>query len=412
MTPKEFLEQYDPPALAKRCSRNLDPQHSGAIAYGGLEPPAAIEVALTTELPPHASKLVTIRPDLDSIGAMAVLALRALGFDMTEPGLVERVAMVAKADKFANGPWPGPRSLPTRDNPWPVGGGAVDSTPALAAMAALVSDHKVELWERVVEMQRWLVLGKERPVYGKDYRKQVEDERRALIKALEEGDVETSVVNGVAVVTSTHRAATAIGYCLAPVAVCVNPEYQFHGGDPHRKVSVCQYRQGFVDFDLMARQLGKGWAGSKTFVGSPQGINTETSVDDILGVVMRYAYNAQCPCCGRNTYCPEGLTYTFATPDDTALGYCVYCGYPQVSSVNDPPSPIAPKNYRTVNMIPWDSWRDSDIVGNCEAIVAAHKAKYQMTCPRCDGALCEPNGRGQCIECDGQGWVYDTNSFS
>lgn len=52
------------PALAARCGlRNIDPQHTG-----GDPQHAAIEVCLEAPLPPDGATLVTIRPDLDSVG--------------------------------------------------------------------------------------------------------------------------------------------------------------------------------------------------------------------------------------------------------------------------------------------------------------------------------------------------------
>src|SRR3989338_3386224 len=50
------------PALAKRCIFNLDPQHSGGDANR-----AAIEDALTAELPTEGSTLATVRADLDAV---------------------------------------------------------------------------------------------------------------------------------------------------------------------------------------------------------------------------------------------------------------------------------------------------------------------------------------------------------
>lgn len=64
------------PILALRCGLgNIDPQHK----IGGDS--SAIEVAFSHKcMPPkEGSKLVTIRPDKDSIGAMAVLTLKAQG---------------------------------------------------------------------------------------------------------------------------------------------------------------------------------------------------------------------------------------------------------------------------------------------------------------------------------------------
>src|SRR5688500_2775611 len=63
-------------ALAERCGLgNIDPQHR----HDGSS--SAIEDSLTWTLPASGSKLVTLRSDKDSIGAMAVLTLRAKGED-------------------------------------------------------------------------------------------------------------------------------------------------------------------------------------------------------------------------------------------------------------------------------------------------------------------------------------------
>lgn len=62
--------------LAVRCGLgNIDPQHSGQMNS------SAIEDALTYALPPDGSRLVTIRPDKDSLGAMAVLLIRLFGME-------------------------------------------------------------------------------------------------------------------------------------------------------------------------------------------------------------------------------------------------------------------------------------------------------------------------------------------
>src|SRR3990167_785149 len=62
------------PALAKRCTFNLDPQHSGGDANR-----AAIEDALTAELPSEGSTLATVRAGLDAAGSLAIFHLRAKG---------------------------------------------------------------------------------------------------------------------------------------------------------------------------------------------------------------------------------------------------------------------------------------------------------------------------------------------
>lgn len=58
------------PELAKRCVGNIDPQHTG-----GDVTRAAIEEAMVVDLP-SAPTIATVRPDLDSIGAMAIMLLK------------------------------------------------------------------------------------------------------------------------------------------------------------------------------------------------------------------------------------------------------------------------------------------------------------------------------------------------
>ena len=132
------------PALGRRCSLgNLDPQHTGGNASR-----AAIQEALECPLPPSGSVLVTVRPDLDAIGAMAILQLRASN-TLIATEMTERVRRIAAADCFAHGPWPGPRPLPSENE--------ADRDPAgedLAAIASLVADSGLSISERVDRMER------------------------------------------------------------------------------------------------------------------------------------------------------------------------------------------------------------------------------------------------------------------
>ncbi|NTW15375.1 MAG: hypothetical protein HGA38_03320 [Candidatus Moranbacteria bacterium] len=268
------------PALAAQCIANLDPQHSG-----GDTRTAAIEAALTEELPLAGATLATVRADLDSVGAMVVFALRAEGVAFSLEAKA-RIQSVAAADTFARGNWPGQQPLPTRENPWPSSGSA-EGTRKLAAMAAAVADFKVPLAERVAAMTWWLLTGEE----PEGYRPQVERERLDLITAIEAGEVKITRFNIITAVETTHRAATMIGYLSAPIVVALNPEFRFGGGEPHRKFTVCQYAAGYVDMKAVAAELASmeaGWGGSPTIIGSPQGVGSTLTIDDVVMVVERH----------------------------------------------------------------------------------------------------------------------------
>ena len=82
--------------LADKCGLgNIDPQHQS----NGHS--SAIEYALNHPIPPPGSKLVTIRPDKDSLGAMAVLTLRADGKEHSINKLL--VSWIGALDRFGHG---------------------------------------------------------------------------------------------------------------------------------------------------------------------------------------------------------------------------------------------------------------------------------------------------------------------
>lgn len=270
------------PALAKRCIGNLDPQHTGNDASR-----AAIEDALTAELPAEGTTLATVRADIDAVGAMAIFSLRAKGESLESA--MERIGLVAAADKFARGGYSGPKPLPTRDNPWAEESASAESTRPLAAIAAAVMDFKVPLTDRVGTMEKWLLTGEE----PKQYRDSVEKERLDMITALETGKIkyETRSDGKIAVVESTHRAATMVGYSLAPVVVALNPSFKQGPGDAYKKFTICAFEAKFADIKSALSELASleaGWGGSPTIGGSPQGVSSTLTVDQVVTVLEKH----------------------------------------------------------------------------------------------------------------------------
>lgn len=290
------------PALASRCVANIDPQHSGQNADL-----AAIEVALTAELPAVGSVLATVRADLDSVGAMAIFALRAEGsfpqlviegevvsrvdggglFFIAET--IDRILLIATSDKFSRGGWPGPKSLPTTESLFDDSTASAESDSRLAPIAAAVSDFKVAIADRVELLKKWLLTGEE----PADYRERWLAERQALAKAIADGTIKASTVSAgrIAKVVSTHRAATSVGYSLAPVVIALNPEFRLGAGEPHSKFTICAFEARFADIKAALTELNElesGWGGSPTIGGSPQGVSSVLTIDQVVEVVERH----------------------------------------------------------------------------------------------------------------------------
>ncbi len=272
--------------LAARCSLgNIDPQHDGSNS--GL---AAIEVALTCSLPPEGATIVTVRPDADAFGAMAILAMRVDGRfgALCEDQNLQyefdgRVSAIAVADKARTDVW-APRDISV------IAVEKAAKAAPLAAIVAAVADFKLSATERVAMVESWLLTGEEPAGYRDKYVANQLDAARAL----ESGAATVKVEDGIAVVMSTHRAATTVGYAHAPVVVAVNSEFRGNDGKlpPHTKYTVCQYNgTGYADLAAALaglQALEPGWGGSPTMIGSTQGTSSPLSLEQVVSVVKAH----------------------------------------------------------------------------------------------------------------------------
>lgn len=270
------------PELAARCGLgNLDPQHTG-----GDVSRAAVEAALEAPLPETGSRLVTVRPDADAFAAMAVLAARradrALG-----AAARTRIDLVARADRFDRGPWPGVRPLPTDVAALEKDGA---SEADLVAIRGACFDANLDVPEKVEIVLRWLLRGDEPPRYREAWRVR----QRGLIDALRGGEVrlETRHADRIVVLEAARNDALNLAYYLAPVVVACNPAFRWRGtGEPHTRYAVAQWEPGWIDLakvcdDLAA--LEPGWGGSPTIIGSPQGTGSDVSLDEVVAVAGRH----------------------------------------------------------------------------------------------------------------------------
>jgi len=267
--------------LAARCEVNSDPQHSGKNA--GL---AAIEVAMTSGYPMFKDDtVVTVREDGDSVGSMAIYALRS---EMAEAGAIlayfpeiqERARQIAAADKEADEPWPGPRPAAT----------VADLVTPLSPVMSIAADHGIPLGERVELVAYWLQTG-ELPGEA-DIRRRLEEEARDAL-----ADLNIRVRGQVAVVVGSHRLAFSIGYRYAPVVVAANPRFSWQGGPEHLKYTIGRWNTSTLprmDWQGMQDQLNAEdpavtararWGGSSSIIGSPQGVSSGLPLERVVEIV-------------------------------------------------------------------------------------------------------------------------------
>ena len=267
------------PALARRCGLgNIDPQHGCGHGDGPGRGASAIEAALHWPPPPRHARLVTVRPDADAIGAMAILALRALGGRPTAT-LLDRAVQIARCDAFAQGAWCDwmagrePLSRPARPEDMSM------FPSAYRALAAAAGNPSRSLAERVDFVGRWLVGG----VLDDGALAAAEAHARRLAEAWNSGALEIEVLDDARVARVRGDGGLQLGYRFAPVVIA-----EGHGDAP-RKVTIGQFAVGHVDLVAVSARLSAlepGWGGSPTIIGSPQGVGARLPDDTIAAVVM------------------------------------------------------------------------------------------------------------------------------
>jgi hypothetical protein len=247
------------PALAIRCGLgNLDPQHTEGSNM------AACVAALECELPPDGATLVTVRPDADSVTAMAVIAMRALG----QGGAIrrDRVATIGTADSAPAGPW-------VRDY----------SPPAdFAAVNAVAMNHRIPLEKRISTITDWLAGFGGLPLVAPSDHSAV--------------DVQVSPCGRYAIARAdgpAGRGAMSAGYRVAPVVIGVNEAFSMRGEQPHRKYTIARWNATHVPMDWAGmiaelQALEPGWGGSTSICGSPQGVGSTLALDQVTAVVERH----------------------------------------------------------------------------------------------------------------------------
>ena len=268
-------------ALAGRCAANLD--HHGA--NDTAETPSACEQALAgagplpirswddhgqmgEHYPMGCDALVTVRPDADSVTAMAVIVNR----ENAKPIDRDLVAAVGAFDR--------------------LGPSAGKPEARVSAIARKACDFKVALADRV----QWvadLLAGADK---SEEIAALVAAHDSELAAARQASELSLHANGRIACVVSTHRFATTLGYESTSVVVAMNPEMAVDPKDAskgvYRKFTVCRY-DSHVKCDLPAalkelQALEAGWGGRGDIFGSPQGVSSTLSVEQVVEVVSRH----------------------------------------------------------------------------------------------------------------------------
>lgn len=249
------------PAYKSKLVANLDHHRPGDDS----ETPSACMQALgyQGEIP---DAMVTSRADADSVTAMAIISN-----SINPQGEIDK-EVVVEVDRF--------------DRLGPNYG--TDSTIAIARIAG---DFKMSLADRVAWVLEFLLDPASKATEVAELVKQHKADLEAAKAA-----TEVQLHGKVALVTSSHMHATQLGYQEADILVCFNPEMPVNFKAPekgtYKKFTVCK-RDSHVPCDLVAslqelQALEEGWGGRDTIFGSPQGVSSQLTPEQVIEVVQKY----------------------------------------------------------------------------------------------------------------------------
>ena len=262
------------------------------------ETPSAIEQAYALDLkniPQEVlegkKKMATVRPDADSLGAIAVLILKEenvknkdkeVGKNLINEklvkaiGLLDRMGPAVFKDK-------GKEILKLNDDE------EFQKINKLCRVAHYVIGVKqLPLEEKVLFMKN-LLKGE---ISSEEIEKIYEEDRNDLEKAKAESKIEI-INDGKAVfVESSAKRSMEIGYEYAPIVIAYNPNFKWPDGHITPKYSIARYDK-YVKLDLKGlleelRKRNPKWGGLENIIGSPQGEDPKIIPEEMKELVKKY----------------------------------------------------------------------------------------------------------------------------
>lgn len=317
------LEMTDPD-LAAFCDKNIDPQHtdgdSNKCCAKLIAEKAPELLGWFKSKDPDKVIFVTDRFDVDSVAAF-VLADRYLRGKKI--GLNENIEAINAHDTAAKEPWQGPKADRIEE--------AVETAfDPNSKTGALASSIKVfELTDtNITDVKNFIDTGNVDEAVMARFRKL----QQMVIDKVKSKEIITEPHTGYIYVNSKEKAATDVGYSMAPVVVAENPVMPTKDGYTYRKISICQHFEGgYIDltkafFELNKKEIDEkikagllsadcvdakkaeikesrpnlseekvltetykslgGWGGSPTFLGSPNGQDSLVNTSEIKQTVF------------------------------------------------------------------------------------------------------------------------------
>jgi len=251
------------------------------------ETPSAIEQALSVDINQiPEGKMATVRPDMDSLGAMAVIMLRKDGKEVNSD-IIKAISLLDRE---------GPMRFKKEGR----------------ELLGLSGDENKDKWDEINRILRAAnykitvesmpsseidkkILFMEKILTGQYDKKEIDDlyikDICDLEKARKNSKIETILSGRAVFIESSYKRSMELGYDYADVIIAYNPAYQWPDGTITPKYTIAR-RDKFVPFDLkklleQLKQRNPKWGGQENIIGSPQGEDPQIPPEEMKTLVEK-----------------------------------------------------------------------------------------------------------------------------
>lgn len=273
------------PELSMYCNLSIDPQHDTtnndmtSVEYVFNYQDNLLETCLIFDN----ICFVTLKPDMDSVCAMALMSVMLKQELLIDGNIIYRLKAIARSDRHGRSNWKSRREDYFHFKDYNIYGVPI-------GLASMTSDFKLELDPKVKHMISYLLTGT-----FEDIDRYTSLTLKNIKRSTKNTNYDIIVPSKLVFVRSNYRGAVAFGYKMASTVIAKNSTFCFGIGIDKKvgkKITIAQYEDDkFIDLIGLKNELNRleyGWGGSSVIIGSPQ--NAPCKLDDatIINVTKKY----------------------------------------------------------------------------------------------------------------------------
>lgn len=229
--------------------------------------------------------LATIKPDMDSIGTMAMLSMMLENNFHVHGDMILRLKAIAKSDRHGRSNWKNRREDYFHFENYNIHG-------LPSGLAYMTSDHKTDTEQKVKNMISYLKTG-----LFDSLQKYNDAVLKNLKKSNKATEMDIIIPKKLVFVISNYRGAVAYGYKFASTVIAKNNNFVFGMGKTKtlgKKITIAQYENNkYIDLEGLKNalnELEKGWGGSSVIIGSPQDHPSKLDDITIIELTKKFLY--------------------------------------------------------------------------------------------------------------------------